>query len=44
MSVISKLVEVRALPDYKLWLHYSDGVTGEVMLLARGITESDTAR
>jgi hypothetical protein len=27
-----KPVEVKALPDYKLWLGYSDGVTGVVDL------------
>jgi hypothetical protein len=26
------LVEVKALPDYRLWLHYTDGVEGEVDL------------
>jgi hypothetical protein len=25
-------LEVRALPDYRLWLRYADGVTGEVDL------------
>lgn len=32
MSVIANLLEVKALPDYKLWLRYSDGVAGEVDL------------
>ena len=27
-----KPVQVKALPDYKLWLKYSDGVAGEVDL------------
>ena len=27
-----KPIEVRALPDYKLWLRFDDGVTGEVDL------------
>ncbi len=27
-----KPVEVKALPDYKLWVKYSDGVEGEVDL------------
>jgi hypothetical protein len=27
-----KPVQVKALPDYKLWLQYSDGVAGEVDL------------
>ena len=27
-----KPIEVRALPDYKLWVKYSDGVAGEVDL------------
>lgn len=27
-----KAVEVRALPDYKLWVRYADGVEGEVDL------------
>ena len=28
-----KPVEVKALPDYKLWLRYEDGVAGEVDLV-----------
>ena len=27
-----KILEVRALPDYRLWLRYQDGVEGEVDL------------
>ena len=27
-----KLLEVKALPDYKLWLRYTDGTVGEVDL------------
>lgn len=27
-----KPIEVRALPDYKIWLRYDDGVAGEVDL------------
>ncbi len=27
-----KPIEVRALPDYKIWLHYDDGAKGEVDL------------
>ena len=27
-----KPIEVKALPDYKLWLRYTDGVEGEVDL------------
>jgi len=33
-------LEVRALPDYRLWLRYADGVTGEVdlsHLVGRGV-------
>ncbi|ADI14551.1 DUF2442 domain-containing protein [Truepera radiovictrix] len=40
MSVIANLIEVRALPDYKLWLHYDDGVVGEVdlsQLVGKGV-------
>ena len=40
MSVRAKLIDVRALPDYKLWLHYEDGVVGEVdlsHLLGKGV-------
>lgn len=42
MSVIFKPVEVRALPNYKLWLRYSDGVVGEVdlsQLVGKGVFE-----
>ena len=27
-----KPIEVRALPDYKIWLRYDDGIAGEVDL------------
>ena len=27
-----KPIEVKALPDYRLWVRYADGVTGEVDL------------
>ena len=33
-------VEVKALPDYRIWLRYSDGVEGEVdlsRLVGRGV-------
>ena len=42
MSVIANLIEVRTLPDYKLWLHYDDGVVGEVdlsRLVGKGVFE-----
>jgi len=35
-----KIVEVKALPDYRLWVRYDDGVEGEVdlsHLAGRGI-------
>ncbi len=42
MSVIAKTIEVRALPDYELWLNHDDGVVGEVdlsHLLGKGVFE-----
>jgi hypothetical protein len=42
MSVIANLIEVRALPNYKLWLRYDDGVVGEVdlsRLVGKGVFE-----
>lgn len=38
-----KPVEVRALPDYRLWIRYSSGVSGEVdlsYLVGQGVFEA----
>lgn len=40
MGAIANLIEVRALPEYKLWLHYDDGAVGDIdlsQLLGQGV-------